>query len=72
MLEKLWTVFKGIIMGLVIWFGSQALTGMIVGIVGNLYAWDTDFAVGLAVILGILTSIISEIVYIISIVRDGD
>lgn len=72
MLEKLWDIFKGIIMGLVIWFGSQCLTGLIVGTVGNIYAWNVDFTFGLAVILGLLTSIISEIIYIVSIVREGD
>lgn len=72
MLEKLWCVFKGIIMGLVIWFGSQALVGLIVGTVGNVNSWDMDFTLGLAVILGVITSIISEVIYIISIVRDGD
>ena len=72
MLERLWNVFKGIIMGLVIWFGSQALVGLIVGTVGNVNSWDTDFTLGLAVILGVITSIISEVIYIISIVRDGD
>ena len=64
MLEKIWNVIVGIVVGLIVWIGSQGITGYVIGVIGRHSDWTVDFTITTAMIIGLIVSIICEIIYI--------
>ena len=64
MLEKIWNAIVGLVVGLIVWFGSQAIAGYIIGVIGRYSKWTVDFTITTAMIIGVIVSIICEIIYI--------